>query len=127
MGLGAEEQTTRFNIISKELIAVFLAIVLQSMAAIWWASDINTRVEFLEYQNNKGDRNTKAQGDVRDVKIEALITLVAECRSIHREQSDDIADIKEDLAIISGRRRNSTTYDFTPYGSTAAGEEKNGN
>ena len=100
-----ENQNKKFAMISKELLAVLLALAVQSGAVIWWASNLTTRVQHLETEANKGDRNTKADGLVRDAKIAALVDLVSDCKSYHQVQSESIDQIKEDLAEMRGRHK----------------------
>lgn len=72
MELEAAEQRKSFGLLSKELIAVFVAIILQTGSGLWWASDLTARVGFLEEQANKGDRFTAKQGTEQDRRLRVL-------------------------------------------------------
>jgi hypothetical protein len=55
--------------IKTEWMSVLAVLLIQTATGIWWASDVTSRVEFLEKQQSKGERFTYSDGLVMEAKI----------------------------------------------------------
>lgn len=93
--------------ISWEFISIMFTLILQLAVIIWWASGITNRVDTIEK-----NRNTSAQGAVRDIQIGMLMKIAEENSRVHEAQNikidkiiQQIADVGHDVAAIKGEHR----------------------
>lgn len=90
--------------ISLEFVSIMFTLLLQLAIIIWWASGITTRVDSIE-----ANRNTAAQGAVRDIQIGMLMKIAEENSRVHEVQNhkidkifDKLSDVQASVAGLEG-------------------------
>lgn len=58
--------------------SLMLAFLVQFGGSIWWASDANSRLNFLENEANKGDRFTNEEAKIMQYQIDSLVKMNTE-------------------------------------------------
>lgn len=84
----------RDRFISGELIAILIALMMQTGAGVWWASNLTSRVGNLEKQGST---------HVTKVEYQGVVGLVSDCKQFHREIDRKLDSVVENTAEMKGR------------------------
>ena len=61
---------------------------------------VDQRLQHLEYQDQKGDRNTAADGAVRDIQIDTLLNIAIDNKAIHREIEIKLDELSGQISAL---------------------------